>query len=198
MKKWLLLIGLVIVLVACNNNNSMNEQNNVNNNNEVENEENNENNEDDKDVVENNVENNDEETNSTVNNNSTENEKTSNNDDEEKSTEQILKEKVYKIFAAQREYDYYYLTSVLSDGSELDKDNNLFTFNNVTYPHDQEFLDEVAEDDLEFRYTHEEDDGVVIVGFAAIDYENESSFVIDFQFVLDGNEWKMNDMDINM
>src|SRR5699024_10609571 len=191
LKKWLLLIGLVIVLVACNNENSINEGNDVNiNDNENLNEDNNNN---EVDVIENNTENNEEETNNDgVENNG----ESDNNTSEAGSTEDILTEKVYKILEAQREYDYDYLTSVLSDGSELDQENNTFTFNNVAYPHDQEFL-EVAEDDLEFRYSHEEEDGIIIVGFAAIDYENESSFVIDFEFVLDGNEWMMNDMDVN-
>lgn len=190
LKKWLLLIGLIIVLTACNNGTSVNEENNVNNENLNE-----ENNNNDVDVVENNTENNEKETN---NDGSVENnEENDNNTSEAGSTEDILTEKVYKILEAQREYDYDYLTSVLSEGSDLDRENNTFTFNNVAYPHDQEFLDEVAEDDLEFRYTHEEEDGIIIVGFAAIDYENESSFVIDFEFVLDGDEWKMNDMDVN-
>src|SRR5690625_798126 len=193
-KKWLLLIGLVIVLVACNNENSVNEENDVNVNNNDNGSLNEDNNNNDEEVIENNTEDNEEETNNDGVENNGEND---NNTSEAGSTEDILAEKVYKILEAQREYDYDYLTSVLSEGSELDQENNTFTFNNVAYPHDQEFLDEVVEDDLEFRYTHEEEDGIIIVGFAAIDYENESSFVIDFEFVLDGNEWMMNDMDVN-
>ncbi len=193
-RRWLILIGLTValVLVACNGKNSPNENNNVNDTNEngSVNEENNQN---DTNVIENDDQNIDSETDS---NNGAENENT-NNGNENQTTEEILKEKVYAIFAAQRDSDYDYLTSVLSEGSELDQKNHLFIFNDVTYPHEQEFLDDIAENDLEYRYIHEEDSGSIIVGFAAIDYENESSFVIDFEFVLEGDEWKMNDMEIN-
>ena len=102
-----------------------------------------------------------------------------------------------KIFAAQNSQDYAFLESVLSKGSKLDKKNNTFTFNNVTYPHKQEFITEKNAGKLEFRYTHENSPDSFIVGYGAIDYENESSFVIDFEFIREDEKWKMNDMDIN-
>src|SRR5690625_850114 len=140
-KKWLLLIGLVIVLVACNNENSVNEENDVNVNNNDNESLNEDNNNNDEEVIENNTEDNEEETNNDGVENNGEND---NNTSEAGSTEDILTEKVYKILEAQREYDYDYLTSVLSDGSELNQENNTFTFNNVAYPHDQEFLEEIG------------------------------------------------------
>lgn len=102
-----------------------------------------------------------------------------------------------KIFTAQNNYDYDFLASVLSKGSKLDKENNKFIFENVTYPHEQELLTEENAGNLEFRYTHENNPDSMIVGFAAIDYENESSYVIDFEFIREDGKWKMNDMDIN-
>jgi len=116
-------------------------------------------------------------------------------DDEDKHQEQV--DLAYEIFDAQEKQDYDFLESVLSQGSTLDKKTNMFSFENVTYPHEQEFL--TAEDigELEFRYTHKEDEDSIIVGFGAINYETESSFVIDFEFVNENGTWKMNDMDIN-
>src|SRR5690625_808551 len=121
----------------------------------------------------------------------------SDNKGNEKSTEDQLVDLTYNIFAAQRNLDYDYLESVLSEGSTLDKDKKMFTFNNVKYPHEQELLDEVQEDHLEYRYINDENEDYIIVGFAAIDYENESSFTIDFQYIKENGEWKMNDMDVN-
>lgn len=101
------------------------------------------------------------------------------------------------IFKAQTENDYVFLESVLSSGSKLDKQTNMFTFNNATYPHDQEFLTDKNAADLEHRYVHDDDKNSVIVGFAASDYESEYNYVIDFEFILEDGSYKMNDMDIN-
>jgi hypothetical protein len=102
----------------------------------------------------------------------------------------------YDIFIAQKKEDYEYLESILAEGATLDKDINTFSFENISYPHEQEFV-QTEPDHIEFRYTHEEEDGTVIVGFGVIDYETESSFTIDFQFVSENGEWKMKDMDKN-
>lgn len=123
--------------------------------------------------------------------------KSSDNKGNEKSTEDQLVDVTYDIFAAQRKLDFDYLESVLSKGSKIDRDKKVFIFNNVKYPHEQEILDGIKEEHLEYRYTHEEDKDSIIVGFAAIDYENESSFTIDFQYIKENGNWKMNDMDIN-
>lgn len=114
----------------------------------------------------------------------------------EKPTEEQLTELGFNIFEAQRNEDYNYLKEVLSKGSSLNKENKSFTFENVTYPHEQKFI-QANKDDIEFRYTHEENAETFIVGFAVIDYEAESSFTIDFQFMKQDGEWKMNDMDMN-
>ncbi|MEI3605308.1 hypothetical protein SPD48_06345 [Pseudogracilibacillus sp. SE30717A] len=103
----------------------------------------------------------------------------------------------YKVFDAQNKKDYDYLESIISKGTTIEKKNNIFKFNNVTYPHEQPFLTKKDVGELEFRYTHEEKADYVIVGFGAIDYENESSFTIDFEFIKENGKWKMNDMDIN-
>lgn len=102
-----------------------------------------------------------------------------------------------EIFKAQEEKDYAFLESILSSGAELDKTTNMFMFNDIIYPHEQEFLTEKKAADIEHRYIHDEEIKSVIVGFAATDYENEYNYVIDFEFVLEDGSYKMNDMDIN-
>ncbi len=119
------------------------------------------------------------------------------NDENEKDKHQEIVDLAYDIFDAQNDNDYDFLQSVISKGTKLDKKNNKFNFENVTYPHEQEFLTDDDLGELELRYTHEENADSVIVGFGAIDYENESSFVIDFEFIKEDGKWKMNDMDIN-
>lgn len=102
----------------------------------------------------------------------------------------------YDIFAAQDREDYQFLESVAAKGTTIDRENNKFKFENVTYPFEMEFFTKEELGTLEFRYTHEED-GVVIVGFGAINYKEESSFVVDFEFVKEDGKWKMRSMDIN-
>lgn len=121
----------------------------------------------------------------------------SESEDPETEEHEDLVDVTYDIFAAQNELDYDFLNSILSKGSKLDKENNTFSFENVTYPHEQEFLTEKNARDLEFRYTHENDDGSVIVGLAAMNHEEGYSYVIDFTYIQEDGKWKMNDMDIN-
>lgn len=119
------------------------------------------------------------------------------NDDENGDKHQEVIDLAYAIFDAQDEKDYDFLESVISEGTTLDKENDTFSFENVAYPHKQEFLTEEDVGEPEFRYTHEEKTDAVIVGFGAINYEEESSIAIDFEFVQEDGKWKMNDMDIN-
>ena len=119
------------------------------------------------------------------------------NDKDDEDKHQEIVDLAKKIFDAQNDHDYDFLQSVISKGTKLDKENNKFVFENVTYPHEQEFLTDDNLGELEFRYTHEDSADSVIVGFGAIDYENESSFVVDFEFIKEDGKWKMNDMDIN-
>lgn len=102
----------------------------------------------------------------------------------------------YDIFDAQHKKDYGFLESVAAKGTKVDRDNNKFIFENVTYPFEMDFLTKEDLGNLEFRYTHEED-GIVYVGFGAIHSGDKSSFVIDFQFVQENGKWKMQSMDIN-
>lgn len=102
----------------------------------------------------------------------------------------------YDIFEAQDRKDYDFLESVAAEGTIVDRNNDKFKFENVTYPFEMDFFAKEDLGNLEFRYTHEED-GIVYVGFGAIDYENESSFVVDFEFVDEGGKWKLRSMDIN-
>lgn len=103
----------------------------------------------------------------------------------------------YDIFEAQDRKDYDFLESVASKGTTVDSSKDGFSFENVTYPFDMDFFTKEELGELELRYTQEDEDGTVIVGFGAINYEEESSFVIDFEFVQEGSKWKMQSMDIN-
>lgn len=103
----------------------------------------------------------------------------------------------FELFDAQVDEDYDYLESVLSKGSSLDREHHTIQFDNVTSPHAYEFISKEDRDNLDERYIQEEDDGSVIIGFEVIDYMNESSYIIDVQFIQEDDEWKVNDMDIN-
>lgn len=102
----------------------------------------------------------------------------------------------YDIFAAQDRKDYDFLESVAAKGTTIDRKNNKFYFENVTYPFEMEFFTKEELGTLELRYTHEEDE-VVHVGFGAINYEEESSFVVEFEFIKEGSAWKLLSMDVN-
>ena len=116
---------------------------------------------------------------------------------EEENEHQHLIDLAYQIFDAQREQNYTFLESIISKGTKLDKENDMFYFENVTYPHEQPFLTKEDQGKIEFRYTHENNKDSVIVGFGLINYEAELSYVVDFEFVNENGTWKMNDMDMN-
>lgn len=103
----------------------------------------------------------------------------------------------FAVFEAMEKEDYDFLQSILSKGSSLSVEEKLFTFENVGYPHEQEFITNESAAEIEHRYTNDEDPEKVIVGFAAIDYVNEYSYVIDMEYIIEDNVWKMNDMDVN-
>src|SRR5699024_2607377 len=64
------------------------------------------------------------------------------NDDENGDKHQEVIDLAYAIFDAQDEKDYDFLESVISEGTTLDKENDTFSFENVAYPHKQEFRSE--------------------------------------------------------
>ncbi len=101
----------------------------------------------------------------------------------------------FDIFEAQANEDYDFIESVLSKGSSVDRENNIIRFENVTYPHDYEFISKRDFKNLSQRYIQDEDS--IIVGFDVTDYENESSYIIDTEFIQEDGEWKLNDMDVN-
>src|SRR5699024_2611625 len=154
MKKLLMSMLLVVLVVAAcgkdaNNNNDA-VQNNADNNQAVSN-----NNDGNK---------NDAETNDSSKSKNDTNSDNANEEDEsdDKSVEEQLKELSLKIFAAQRDEDYDYLESILTDAGSIDKDGNVFHFEGE-YEHDIDFVQE-PEDNLEYRYVHESDDHTVFVG----------------------------------
>lgn len=125
-----------------------------------------------------------------------EQEKATNNGEVENEHQHLI-DLAYQIFDAQREQNYTFLESIISKGTKLDKENDMFYFENVTYPHEQPFLTKEDQGKIEFRYTHENNKDSVIVGFGLINYEAELSYVVDFEFVNENGTWKMNDMDMN-
>lgn len=127
---------------------------------------------------------------------SKEQEKATNNGEEENEHQHLI-DLAYQVFDAQREQNYTFLESIISKGTKLDKENDMFYFENVTYPHEQPFLTKEDQGKIEFRYTHENNKDSVIVGFGLINYEAELSYVVDFEFVNENGTWKMNDMDMN-
>ena len=213
----------VLVMAACsnstgNNNSAENEADNnqVTNNNQEDNNDNaadNNNEENEVDEPENNTNDSDEtdtaepdkpetdnnadkdeeneqsENNEAVNDNSEDN---SAEEADDQTEEDQLRELGFQILQAQNDEDYEYLESKLAKGASLDEGTNTFKFET----HDMEFVQE-DKDNLEYRFIHEDDNDVIIVGFAVVDYETESSYTIDFQFVEDSGEWKMKDMDKN-
>lgn|SRR5699024_190428 len=200
MKKLLMSMLLVVLVVAAcgkdaNNNNDA-VQNNADNNQAVSN--NNDGNKNDAETNSSKSKNDTESDNaSSEDGNGQENQATENGEDEsdDKSVEEQLKELSLKIFAAQRDEDYDYLESILTDAGSIDKDGNVFHFEGE-YEHDIDFVQE-QEDNLEYRYVHESDDHTVFVGYGITDYETESSYTIDFEFVQLDGEWKMQSMDKN-
>lgn len=210
MKKWILFLALILVLAACSsgNNDDANEQ------------EGNVEPEETKEIAEEEVTNEEKESESEsetdeqtnggeVGTQSTEKkpaekEKKASTQVDNKESErpkvdehQDVVDLAYDIFDAQHKKDYAFLESVASKGTKVDRKQNKFIFENVTYPFEMEFFTKEDLGNLEFRYTHEDDDGTVFVGFGAIHSGDQSSFVIDFEFIEENGTWKMKSMDIN-
>lgn len=208
MKKLIVFIGLVFLLAACNSQTSetSNEANEVNDadldqevvqdeqapDEEVETKEI----ESEEPVTEESTTNADKPAKTSQTQQSKEQEKATNNGEEENEHQHLI-DLAYQIFDAQREQNYTFLESIISKGTKLDKENDMFYFENVTYPHEQPFLTKEDQGKIEFRYTHENNKDSVIVGFGLINYEAELSYVVDFEFVNENGTWKMNDMDMN-
>lgn len=208
MKKLIVFIGLVFLLAACNSQTSetSNEANEVNDadldqevvqdeqapDEEVETKEI----ESEEPVTEESTTNADKPAKTSQTQQSKEQEKATNNGEEENEHQHLI-DLAYQVFDAQREQNYTFLESIISKGTKLDKENDMFYFENVTYPHEQPFLTKEDQGKIEFRYTHENNKDSVIVGFGLINYEAELSYVVDFEFVNENGTWKMNDMDMN-
>lgn len=108
-----------------------------------------------------------------------------------------VKEIAEDIIWAQVNKDYSYLKSVVADGVTVNENNNTLSFNTKEATHTFDFLSGVKEKDLEFRFVDGEDSEQAIVGYAAIDYENEYSYVVEMIFNLVDGNWKLTSMDIN-
>src|SRR5699024_7472844 len=118
----------------------------------------------------------------------TEEEKTSeeneeNDEDKEDFSYDTLIELGFDIFEEQTEEDYDFLESVLSEGSSVNKDNNTLQFDNVTYPHEYEFISKEDYQVLSERYVNGNEKEGVTIGYDVTDFETESSYVIDTEFI---------------
>lgn len=103
----------------------------------------------------------------------------------------------FDIFEAQVEEDYEFLESVLSEGSSLNKEDHTFQFDNVTYPHEFEFISEKDNKYLSELYVNGDEKEGVTAGYEVTDFTTESSYVIDTEFIKEDGEWKINDIDLN-
>lgn len=101
------------------------------------------------------------------------------------------------IIWAQIEQNYDFLNSIIADGVTIDEANNTIEFNTDEASHTFDFLTGIEEDDLEFRFVEGEDTDRAIVGFAAIDYENEYSYVIEMILNNVDGKWELTSIDIN-
>ena len=117
--------------------------------------------------------------------------------DEEDFSYDTLIELGFDIFEAQVEEDYDFLESVLSEGSSVNKDDNTLQFDNVTYPHEYEFISKEDYQVLSERYINGDEKEGVTVGYDITDFETESSYVIDTEFIKEDGKWKINDIDVN-
>src|SRR5690625_1850637 len=117
--------------------------------------------------------------------------------DEEDFSYDTLIELGFDIFEAQVEEDYDFLESVLSEGSSVNKDDNTLQFDNVTYPHEYEFISKEDYQVLSERYVNGNEKEGVTIGYDVTDFETESSYVIDTEFIKEDGEWKINDIDVN-
>ena len=118
-------------------------------------------------------------------------------EDKEDFSYDTLIELGFDIFEAQTEEDYDFLESVLSEGSSVNKDNNTLQFDNVTYPHEYEFISKEDYQVLSERYVNGNEKEGVTIGYDVTDFETESSYVIDTEFIKEDGEWKINDIDVN-
>ena len=121
----------------------------------------------------------------------------SEDEDNEDFSYDTLIELGFDIFEAQVEEEYDFLESVLSEGSSVNKDNNTLQFDNVTYPHEYEFISEEDYQVLSERYVNGNEKEGVTIGYDVTDFETESSYVIDTEFIKEDGKWKINDIDVN-
>lgn len=123
----------------------------------------------------------------------TDSDSVTNEEQDEKDIQDIATDVIW----AQMDEDYSYLKSVAGDGVTVNEENNTIDFNTDEATHTFDFLTGIEKDDLEFRFVDGEDTDRAIVGFAAIDYENEYSYVIEMIFNDVDGDWKLTGMDIN-
>ena len=121
---------------------------------------------------------------------------TSDSEDEEFSYDTII-DFGFEIFEAQAEEDYDFLESAVSEGSSVNKEDNTFQFDNVTHPHEYEFITEKDYQFLSERYVNGSEEEGVTIGYEVTDFETESSYVIDTEFIKEDGEWKIKDIDVN-
>lgn len=98
----------------------------------------------------------------------------------------------YDILEAQVNKDYAFLKDIASNEMKVDESKNRLIFDGFAL----DFFTEEDLGDIEYRFTHE-DEGKLYVGLASVDYEKESSFVLEFQFIEEESRWKLAYLDMN-
>src|SRR5699024_3379917 len=121
----------------------------------------------------------------------------SEDEDNEDFSYDTLIELGFYILVAQVVEEYDYLESLLSEGSRVYIDNNTLQFDNITYLHEYECISEEDYQVLSERYVNGNEKEGVTIGYDVTDFETESSYVIDTEFIKEDGKWKINDIDVN-
>lgn len=116
---------------------------------------------------------------------------------ESESKKESVDEVAKKVIDAQNTGDYATLKKYLAKNIKLDENKKELSISDVEYPGQVELLSGMKEEDIEHRFTNDDDLDNVIVGYAATDYEAEMSYTIEMTFIPDGNSWKLKNMQIN-
>lgn len=135
--------------------------------------------------------------NESANDNASINEENEKEDEPQLEEQEDVKDVAENIIWAQVDQDYDYLASVAADGVTVNKEDNTIDFDTSESTHTFDFLTGIEKEDLEFRFVDGEDTDRAIVGFAAIDYEKEYSYVVEMILIDVNGSWKLLNMDIN-
>lgn len=123
--------------------------------------------------------------------------KNESNQNQEAAKQESVDQVAKKVITSQNSGDYATLKKYLAKNVKLNEAKKELTISDVEYPGQVELISGMKKEDIEHRFTNDDDPKNVIVGYAAIDYEAEMSYTIEMTFIPDGNLWKLKNMQIN-